>query len=897
MFTGLSSLQYLYLNNNQLTNLPADVFSGLSSLTQLLLHTNRLSSLSDDAFRGLTASPLLWLQGNPVDPLLLTVSLEKVGVNQFKATAPAGAPFTISLPLRVANGNINTGATDITIPAGSVESQTLGVTRTPGTTAAVTVDIGALPGLPAAHQGYKFAKSNELPLKVISAINSAPVFTEGAGTTRTVAENTEAGLYIGTAIAATDADNDTLTFTLGGTDAATFDIEPTTGRLKTKATLDYETKRSYTVTVSVSDGSLADTINVTINISDVDETLPNTAPVFSDGTSTTRTVAENTASGVNIGAAVAATDADNDSLTYSLSGTDAASFSIVSSSGQLQTSASLDYETKSTYTVTVTVADGSLTDTIIVTINVTDVNESPTTTGICAVGDILAPGESCTYPDSDAVFSVLDNGTSRWNIPNLPSWLQWINQVSIGESMRITSTINNKTYHFVAEAVPNNSWEIKEIGDDSNQQPDTPDQPGDVGEIPTLSASTTTAPLTEATLHGGIITLDLSGGIFERSKFTIRDAITFTGISGVTVDTFGVDRVNDTQATVELAFDGNMTSTSNLTISLGADAIKDYDGAALTSQLSVPAVTESITASTAAPLAEATLDESIITLTLSGRKFESSSSKIRGAVTVSGISGVTVQSFDIDRESDTEVTVELTFNGNFNTDGTLTLTVGADAIAGYNGPALAAQVSVSASTDAPGEIDDQPPETPQDNTPPPATDTRTTFEASTPPGYTRVTLKKTGTVYGIPTKYTTDSDVGTVAYMLLAKLTDCDFADAEVNRRSIVYIKRQSLGQLNNFASESVCGKTSRVWSSAWDAVRITHLRFFDETSLPNIKEAAYNPTTGNIELPGAWQQPPNDTTTNTAPVFADGASTTRTIAENASVGCKHRHSYNRHGR
>ena len=271
IFSGLSSLQYLYLHINQLTNLPAGVFSGLSSLTQLLLHTNRLSSLPDGAFRGLTASPWLWLQGNTVDPLPLTVSLEKVGVNQFKATAPAGVPFTITLPLRVANGNINTGATDITIPAGSVESQTLGVTRTPGTTAAVTVDIGTLPGLPAGHQGYKFAKSNELPLKVISAINSAPVFTEGTGTTRTVAENTEAGVYIGTAIAATDADNDTLTYTLGGTDAATFDIEPTTGRLKTKATLDYETKTAYTVTVTVSDSGLTDTITVTVNVTDIDE--------------------------------------------------------------------------------------------------------------------------------------------------------------------------------------------------------------------------------------------------------------------------------------------------------------------------------------------------------------------------------------------------------------------------------------------------------------------------------------------------------------------------------------------------------------------------------------------------------------------------------------------------
>ena len=84
---------------------------------------------------------------------------------------------------------------------------------------------------------------------------------------------------------------------------------------------------------------------------------------------------------------VAATDADNDTLTYTLSGTDAASFSINSSTGQLQTKAALDYETKRTYTVTVTVSDGSLTDTITVTINVTDIDDTPTATTAINVPD------------------------------------------------------------------------------------------------------------------------------------------------------------------------------------------------------------------------------------------------------------------------------------------------------------------------------------------------------------------------------------------------------------------------------------------------------------------------------------------------------------------------------
>ena len=206
-----------------------------------------------------------------------------------------------------------------------------------------------------------------------SITNSAPVFTEGTSTTRSVAENTASGQNIGAPVTATDTDtSDTLTYTLGGTDDAAFGIVRSSGQLQTSAALNFETKDSYAVTVSVSDGNGgADSIDVTINVTDVDE--PNFAPVFTEGTTTTRSVAENTASGQNIGAPVTATDTDtSDTLTYTLGGTDAAAFGIVQSSGQLQTSAALNFGTKDSYAVTVSVSDGNGgADSINVTITVT----------------------------------------------------------------------------------------------------------------------------------------------------------------------------------------------------------------------------------------------------------------------------------------------------------------------------------------------------------------------------------------------------------------------------------------------------------------------------------------------------------------------------------------------
>ena len=62
-----------------------------------------------------------------------------------------------------------------------------------------------------------------------------------------MAENTAANTNIGTAVSATDPDGDTLTYSLSGTDAASFDLDTSTGQIKTKVALDYEAKNSYSV--------------------------------------------------------------------------------------------------------------------------------------------------------------------------------------------------------------------------------------------------------------------------------------------------------------------------------------------------------------------------------------------------------------------------------------------------------------------------------------------------------------------------------------------------------------------------------------------------------------------------------------------------------------------------
>ncbi len=367
----LASITSLNLSNASITSLEAGDFEGMLLLTTLDLSNNQLTELPDHIFEGLLSLTHLNLSGNAAAPLLIPYSLEKVGSNQFKVVVPTGTPFNIQMPISVTNGSVAGDVNAITLPVGTIQSMPFAVTRTPNTMGAVMVGFGTLPNLPASHSGYALAKSNTLEMS--GAINVAPVFTEGTTTIRSIAENTAVGTNIGNTISATDANNDTLTYSLSGSDAAAFDIDKLTGQLKTKTALDYETKNSYSVTITVSDGTLTDTIDVTINITDVDE---NRAPVFTEGGTTTRTISENTDAGVNIGNPVSATDLDKDTLIYSLVG-NAAAFDIVSTTGQLKTKAALDYETRTSYSVSVSVTDGKLTDTIAVTINITDVDETP----------------------------------------------------------------------------------------------------------------------------------------------------------------------------------------------------------------------------------------------------------------------------------------------------------------------------------------------------------------------------------------------------------------------------------------------------------------------------------------------------------------------------------------
>ena len=226
----------------------------------------------------------------------------------------------------------------------------------------------------------------------LTDVNERP---SGGSFTRSVAENSPAGTAVGAPVTASDPEGAPLTYALTSNE---FAVGRLTGQLTVKAgaSLDYETKSSYSVTVQASDGANTTDIAVTINVTDVNE-----APVAAPQT---RSVAENAPAGTNVGAPVTASDPDGDALTYALTSNE---FAINASTGQItvQAGASLDYETKSVYSVTVQASDGANTTDIAVTINLKDVNEAPPATPT----PTPIPNEAPQFADTTATRSVAEN--------------------------------------------------------------------------------------------------------------------------------------------------------------------------------------------------------------------------------------------------------------------------------------------------------------------------------------------------------------------------------------------------------------------------------------------------------------------------------------------------------
>ena len=178
------------------------------------------------------------------------------------------------------------------------------------------------------------------------------------------AEDISAGSVIANTTAA-DPDGNEITYTLTGTGSENFSIS-SDGSITLLNSLDYESQTSYTLTLTASDGSTSASSELTFSVTDVVELIDISTSLAASS------FAEDTATGTTI-ATASATSAQGNAITFSLSGTGSENFS-VSSDGTVTLVNTLDYETTSSYTLTLTATDGT-TQQVVITI--TGTNDAP----------------------------------------------------------------------------------------------------------------------------------------------------------------------------------------------------------------------------------------------------------------------------------------------------------------------------------------------------------------------------------------------------------------------------------------------------------------------------------------------------------------------------------------
>jgi hypothetical protein len=199
---------------------------------------------------------------------------------------------------------------------------------------------------------------------------------------------------------ASDPDNNSLTYSAGNIPTGAV-FTPSTRSLSWIPTNDQA--GSYSVTFSVSDGSLSDSETVALIVGNLNE-----APVLDAVGS--QTVNE----GVKLVVNLTATDQDNDTLTFSAEGMPEGALFRVATNRFVWTP---DYTQAGNFTVTFNVTDGVFTDSETVEITVLNSNQSPTISGSPATSVMANSAYTFTPTATDP-----DGDPLTFSISNKPDW-------------------------------------------------------------------------------------------------------------------------------------------------------------------------------------------------------------------------------------------------------------------------------------------------------------------------------------------------------------------------------------------------------------------------------------------------------------------------------------------
>ncbi|WP_353004811.1 cadherin domain-containing protein, partial [Mesorhizobium sp. M0761] len=247
---------------------------------------------------------------------------------------------------------------------------------------------------------------------------STPTDSDGA-VGGSVSEGAVNGSPVGITAIATDADGDTITYSLSDNAGGRFGINAITGvvTVANASLLNYETATSHTITVQASDGHGGITTqSFTIAVTDVAPSTP------TDTNAAANTVAEGATAGTLVGVTASSSDVHGGTVTYSLSDDAGGRFQINSTTGVVSVSAAgagtIDYESSGgSYTIKAVASDGTLTSASqTFTIAVGDVAPSVPTDGNAAANSVAEGATAGTLVGVTASSSDVHGGTVTYSL-------------------------------------------------------------------------------------------------------------------------------------------------------------------------------------------------------------------------------------------------------------------------------------------------------------------------------------------------------------------------------------------------------------------------------------------------------------------------------------------------
>ena len=344
-----------------------------------------------------TAAPTVTITDNVTGTAnLATTNIAYTYTFSETVTGLAADDFTVT------NGAISS------VVAGSGTTWTVNVTPNTGVASGqVTLLLAASAVTDAA--GNPNASSNTNSSQAIDTV--APSIASSG--TPTANENIGADQTVYTVVA-TDTNSITYSLKANTGDVADFSINGGTGVVTLTGNPNYETKPSYSFTVVATDAAgNASEQAVSLTINNVNE-----APVITSAT--TASFAEN---GTGTVYTVTATDVDaSTTITYSLSGTDAALFNITNGAVTFKTAPNFEVPTdgglNNVYDINVIASDGALNTTKAVAITVTNVNEAPTVVTLTNQQTAIAENTSTTTRIKVADIAITDDtlGTNNLSV-------------------------------------------------------------------------------------------------------------------------------------------------------------------------------------------------------------------------------------------------------------------------------------------------------------------------------------------------------------------------------------------------------------------------------------------------------------------------------------------------